>query len=441
MKYPVVSIIGRPNVGKSSLLNKILGQRKAIVDDRPGVTRDRLYVVANWLDRFFTLIDTGGIFLDKKFESASNFFQQEIEIQVQIAIEESDLILFMVNVEEGVTPFDRYIAKELSKQKKPVIIVVNKVENTKRQLESTEFYELGIENLQMVSALHGNGVGDLLDVIVDQIPKVDVDEDNEGVIPVAIIGKPNVGKSSIFNKILGEKRSIVSDVAGTTRDIIDERIKREGHEFRIVDTAGIRRKSKIIDKVENYSVIRSVQAVSKADVAILVIDATQPISDQDKKIAGIIEEETKGCVILVNKWDLVDKDSTTILEYERYVKEQFKFLGNAPVLFVSALTGQRLSRVFQTVINVYNEYHKRISTADLNNVINKAILHKPPPSYKKKRLKVNYVTQPKTAPPVFLFFVNNPDLVHFSYKRYIENTIRQEFGFDGVQMLISFRKK
>jgi GTPase len=441
MGCPVVSIIGRPNVGKSSLLNKILGQRKAIVDDMPGVTRDRLYVNASWLDRSFTMIDTGGIFFDKKYTQKDNYFQKEIDLQVMIAIEESDLILFMVNVEEGITTYDQYIATELAKQNKPVLLVVNKVENQKRQLEATAFYELGFDKLMNVSALHGNGVGDLLDEIIALIPMQDDEKIDDKSIPVAIVGKPNVGKSSLFNLLIGSNRSIVSDIAGTTRDIVDQEIVKDDQSFVFVDTAGIRRKSKVIHGVENYSVLRAVKAVSEADVVLLVLNVAEPLSDQDKKIAGIIEEQGKSCLIVANKWDLIEKDNNTFYAFEEMIRKNFYFIKNVPILFVSALSGQRVNNIFENIVNVYHEFHKRLNTSDLNNVVLKAVSEKIPPSYKGKRLKILYVTQPKTSPPIFLFFVNDKKLVHFSYRRYLENKIRESFGFAGVVLRISFRSR
>lgn len=440
MIVPTISIIGRPNVGKSSLLNKIIGKRASIVDNRPGVTRDRLYAISDWNGQSLSFIDTGGIFFDESLKD-SDQFQDEIELQVQISIEESDLILFMVNVEDGITPFDRYIAAELMKSSRKVFVTVNKVENSNRQVDATEFYELGFDDVYNISALHGNGIGDLLDAVCEAVPSVDVDKIDDDSVPIAIVGKPNVGKSSLFNKFIGQKRSIVSDVAGTTRDSVDAIFTYYSKKFKIVDTAGIRRKSKIIDCIENYSVLRALQSIKFAKVVLMVLDASQPISEQDKRIAGIIEEEGKGCVIVVNKWDLIEKDANTLLEYSEIIKDEFRFLGNAPIMFVSALTGKRVSAIIEKIIEVNEVADKRISTPELNELISAVVAHKPPPSYKGKRLKISYVTQPKINPPLFLFFVNNPDLVHFSYKRFLENRIREAYGFDGVPIRMSFRAK
>lgn len=441
MNYPKVSIVGRPNVGKSSLLNKITGQYKAIVDDRPGVTRDRIYMDASWRDYWFTLVDTGGIYFDQQYQKSNNIFQEEIEIQVQIAIEESDLILFLVNVEEGITPFDEYIANQLLRYKKPVIVVVNKVDNQQREMDATQFYSLGFDFLEPISALHGRSVGDLLDKMVALLPKVTRQELDSSALSISIAGRPNVGKSSILNAIAGEERSIVSDVAGTTRDIVDIVITRDDQDFLIVDTAGIRKKSKIIDDVENYSVHRSLKAISRSEVVLFVIDGTQPISDQDKKIAGFIDQESKGCIIVINKWDLVEKDTNTQNLYLDVIRKEFFYLFDAPVLFISAKTGQRVERIFEAARDVYLEYTKRVPTAQLNDFVANIIAHKAPPSHKGKRLKIYYATQANTAPPVFLFFVNNPDLVHFSYKRHLENQFREHFGFNGVPIRLSFRQR
>ncbi|MDO4719056.1 MAG: ribosome biogenesis GTPase Der [Peptostreptococcaceae bacterium] len=433
---PIVAIVGRPNVGKSMLFNRIAGERISIVEDTPGVTRDRIYAEAEWVGKNFTIIDTGGI--EPKSEE---LIPKKMREQAQLAMETADVILFIVDGKAGLTPADRDVALLLMKTRKPVILVVNKVDNRSLPDDFYDFYELGFGEPMPVSSSIGLGTGDLLDEVVKSFPQEAETEKDEDVIKVAIVGKPNAGKSSILNKLIGEERVIVSPIAGTTRDAIDSYIELEGRKYLFIDTAGIRKKSKIYENVEKYSVIRSYTAVERADVVLIVIDAFEGISEQDSKIAGLAHDAGKASVILVNKWDLIEKDNHTMKEYTAKVREELPFMPYSPLLFVSAETSQRLHKIKASIDAVYDEAGKRVATGVLNDVIGEAVLMNQPPSDKGKRLKIYYGTQVGVKPPTFALFVNEKKLFHFSYQRYIENQLRENFGFEGTPIKIYIREK
>lgn len=437
MSKPIVAIVGRPNVGKSTLFNRIAEERISIVEDTPGVTRDRIYAEANWLNYNFTLIDTAGL------EPESNdIILKQMYLQAEIAIETAHVILFVVDVKTGVTDADMQVANILRKKSnKPIILVVNKVDDLRKYgMDIYEFYQLGLGEPFAVSSGQAIGLGDLLDEVVKNFPPTDSFEDDEQ-IKVAIIGKPNVGKSSLVNKILGEQRVIVSDVAGTTRDAIDSPFEKDGQKYVFIDTAGMRRKSKIKDYIEKYSIIRAVAAVERADVCILMIDATEGITDQDTKIAGIAHEAGKPTIIVVNKWDLIEKDNKTMNNFIKEIDKEFKYMSYAPKMFISAMTGQRVQKLFQTIMFCSQNSTRRISTGLLNDVLIEAVALNQPPSDKGKPLKIYYITQVSVKPPTFILFVNNTELLHFSYKRYIENQLREAFGFDGTPIHFIVRNK
>ena len=428
MAKPIVAVVGRPNVGKSTLFNKISGERISIVEDTPGVTRDRIYVEAEWLDYRFTLIDTGGL----EPESNDTILKQ-MYAQAEIAMEMADVILFVVDVKTGVTDTDMQVANILRKTKKPIVVAVNKVDDLKKYgMDIYEFYSLGLGEPWGVSAGQSLGLGDLLDEIVKHFPEEKGDMEDDDTIKVAIIGKPNVGKSSLINKILGENRVIVSDVAGTTRDAIDSYYEKDGQKYIFIDTAGMRRKSKIKENIEKYSIIRAVAAVERADVCILMINAEDGITDQDTKIAGIAHENGKACIIVVNKWDLIEKDNSTMNKFIKNIETELKYMPYAPILFISALTGQRIHKLFGIIKTVNENNSRRISTGLLNDVLIEAMNLNQPPAEKGRPLKIYYITQVSVKPPTFVLFVNDSELLHFSYKRYIENQLRQAFGFDGT---------
>ncbi len=437
MKKPVVAIIGRPNVGKSTLFNKIVGSRISIVDDTPGVTRDRIYMEAEWNGKEFLMIDTGGI------EAGDDVIVSGMRHQAELAISQADVLLLMTNVHDGLVAADADVAAMLQKSGKPVLLVVNKVDNIgKPPMELYEFYNLGLGDPWPVSSIHGLGVGDLLDEIVARFPEQnDEDEDDEDILKIALVGKPNVGKSSLINKILGEERVIVSNIAGTTRDAIDARVTRGGREYMFIDTAGMRKRSKVEEGIEHYSVIRSLAAVDRSDVCVIMIDANEGVTEQDTKIAGYAHEQGKGCVICVNKWDLVEKDGKTMDQFRKKVAEGLSFMQYAPVVFISALTGQRIDRLFELVNFVREQNTMRIRTGALNDVLNEATMRVQPPSDKGKRLKIYYITQASTAPPTFVLFVNNRQLAHFSYIRYLENQIRGVFGLEGTPVRFILRER
>ena len=437
MPKPIVAIIGRPNVGKSTLFNRIAEERISIVEDTPGVTRDRIYTEAEWLNYKFNLIDTGGI-----EPESEDIILKQMYAQAEIAIETANVILFVVDVKTGITEADMEIAKILRRSKKTVILVVNKVDDLRKYgMNIYEFYELGMGEPFGVSAGQAIGLGDLLDEVVKNFSSLEQNDDDDEKIKIAIIGKPNVGKSSLVNKILGEDRVIVSDIAGTTRDAIDSIYEKDGHKYVFIDTAGMRKKSKIKENIEKYSIIRAVSAVERSNVCILMIDATEGITDQDTKIAGIAHEAGKPTIIVVNKWDLIEKDNKTMNNFIKEIDSKFKYMSYAPKIFISALTGQRVHKLFETINFCFENSNRRISTGMLNEVLIEAIALNQPPSEKGKPLKIYYITQVSVKPPTFILFVNNFNLLHFSYKRYIENQLREAFGFFGTPIHFIVRNK
>ena len=436
MSKPIVAIIGKPNVGKSTFFNYIVGKRISIVEDTPGVTRDRVYAETNWRGKSFTVIDTGGI---EPF--SEDIIVTQMRRQAEIAIEVADVIIFLTDVKQGVTAADKDIALMLQKSKKPIILVCNKVDNfDKDKNDIYEFYNLGIGDPVPMSATNARGIGDVLDVIYDNLPNEAETEDEER-IKVAVIGKPNVGKSSLINNILGENRNIVSDIAGTTRDAIDSKFENEKGKYIFIDTAGIRRKSKVTEAIEKYSVMRSLLAVERADVTLMMIDAKEGVTDQDARIAGEAHEAGKGIIIVVNKWDEYEKETGTMENYKKEVYNKLSYLSYAPILFISAKTGQRVNKLFDIINNVAEQNAKRITTGMLNQVINEAIALVQPPSDKGKKLRIYYGTQVAIKPPTFIIFVNKKELFHFSYERYLVNQIRKEFGMEGTPIRIIAREK
>lgn len=438
MGKPIVAIVGRPNVGKSTLFNIFANSRISIVEDTPGVTRDRLYADTEWLDNEFMMVDTGGIEIMNTDKIAVSIRQQ-----AQIAIAEADVILFVCDARAGITHEDAEVAKMLRQSKKPIVLAINKADSPKQEMEIFEFYNLGIGEPIPVSAANHLGLGDLLDAVVEKFPETSAygEDGNEDEIKVALIGRPNVGKSSIFNTLVGEERSIVSDVAGTTRDAIDTPVIREGQKFLFIDTAGMRRKARIDEPIEKYSIIRSLRAVDRSDVVLMVIDAIDGVTEQDKKIAGYAHEAGKGIVLVVNKWDLYDKDNTSTLRYTENLRRELVFMQYAPVVFVSAMTKQRIHRLPEVIHYVAEQNDMRISTSVLNQVVEDAIAINPPPTEKGQRLKILYATQVKIKPPTFVIFVNEPEIMHFSYQRYLENKLREAFGFEGTPLQMIIRGK
>ena len=437
MSLPIVAGVGRPNVGKSTLFNKLVGKRLSIVEDTPSVTRDRIYSKCEWRNREFMIVDTGGI------EPASDdVILAQMRRQAQVAIEKADVIVFLTDMRCGVTADDYEVASMLQKSGKPVILAVNKCDGIgEPPPEFYEFYNLGMGDPFPVSALHGHGSGDLLDEIFKYFPKEDTPEYDEEYIKVAVIGKPNVGKSSLINRIAGEERAIVSDIAGTTRDATDTIIENEDGKYVFIDTAGIRRKSKITEKIEHYSVLRAYMAVDRADVCVIVIDALVGFTDQDSKVAGYAHEQGKACIVAVNKWDAVDKSTGTMEEYTNDLKEKFSFMSYVPFIFISAKTGQRVDKLFELINSVNSQNCMRITTGMLNDVLSYATTRVQPPSDKGRRLKIYYMTQASVRPPTFVVFVNRADLFHFSYQRYIENQIRQTFGLTGTPVRFVIRER
>ena len=433
---PVVAIIGRPNVGKSSLFNRLAHQRKAIVIDQPGATRDRNYAACSWNDKPYILIDTGG------FEPAATegMFVQMRE-QTQLAIEESDIIIFLMDGREGLLPADRDIAALLRGFEKPVFYAVNKIDGLKQETLSYEFYQLGMETIYTVSAEHGLGVGELMDEVTRLLPETPEPSDVEDRIRIAVIGKPNVGKSSLVNRILGYERTIVDSVPGTTRDAIDTPFTFAGRPYLLVDTAGIRRKSRVSLTLEKYSVIQAIKAISRCDIALMLIDAEEGVTEQDAKIAGLALENGTACIVVVNKWDIIEKDDRTIGKYVREIKDKMKFLDFAPILFVSARTGQRVVKIFDAVDSVYSQYTRRVSTPELNRKVQEFLAANPPPQYRSRSNPFNYVSQVAVKPPTFVFFVGDPRSVHFSYERYLMNQFREALALDQVPLRFFFKKK
>ena len=434
---PIVAIVGRPNVGKSTLFNKIGRKRLSIVDDMPGVTRDRIYMDANWLNHEFTMIDTGGIEFDE-----SNHMLASMRQQAQIAMEEADVILFLVDGRAGLTAQDEEVAHVLRRTKKPIVLGVNKIDSPQREVDIYDFYNLGLGDPIPLSASNLMNIGDLLDAVVASFPENTEDEHDDDEIRIAVIGRPNVGKSSIVNKILGEERVIVSDVPGTTRDAIDTHFMENGIKYTLIDTAGMRRRGKVEEPIERYSVIRSLRAIDRSDVVLLMINAAEGITEQDKKIAGYAHESGRGVVIVVNKWDIYpEKDDRSTLRFTEDLRDEIGFLQYAPVLYASALTGQRVSRVTALVKYVAEQQSMRIKTSILNELIRDAISVNPPPMHRGRQLKILFMTQVDIRPPKFILFVNDPEIMHFSYLRFIENKLREHFGFEGTPLRLIVRKR
>ncbi|MBQ9448475.1 MAG: ribosome biogenesis GTPase Der [Acholeplasmatales bacterium] len=434
MMLPHVAIVGRPNVGKSTLFNRIIGQRISITDDQPGVTRDRLYQKASWMLKDFYMIDTGGI------EISDAPFLEEIKAQVEIAIEEADVIIFLADVRSGLSEDDVYVARMLQKTKKPVVCAVNKVDDQKFKDDIYDFYALGFNDVIPVSAAHGIGVGDLLDKVISYFPQKEY-KDLENVIKFAIVGRPNVGKSSLVNALLNENRDIVSNIAGTTRDSIDSSFRYQNQDYVVIDTAGLRKRGKIYDNVEKYALLRSVGAIERADVSVLVIDGAQGIIEQDLHIGEYIEEFNKPCIIVVNKWDLVKKDTNTMKWFEEEIRGKFKYLEFAPIVFISALENKRIPTMFDAINKAYEAFHRRITTSTFNDVIQDSVLMFPPSEFNGGKLKIYYATQTGIEPPTFAFFCNEPKYLHFSYYRYLENQIRKNFDFFATPIKIEMRKR
>lgn len=436
MSKPTVAIVGRPNVGKSTFFNYIVGKRISIVQDEPGVTRDRVYADATWKGKTFTLIDTGGI-----EPESEDIIVSQMRDQANIAIDIADVIIFLTDIKQGVTAADKEISLMLKKSKKPVVLVCNKADNYGKTSDDIyEFYNLGLGDPHPVSSVNAIGIGDVLDAIYEEFPETEKEDDDE-TIKVAIIGKPNVGKSSLVNQILGENRVIVSDIAGTTRDAIDSNFENEFGKYVFIDTAGIRRKSKVDEQIEKYSVMRSLLAVERADVCLLMIDANEGVTEQDKKIAGEAHEAGKASIIVINKWDAYEKDEHSMEKYKKQVYSELAYLSYAPIIFISAKTGQRVNKLFELINQVANQNALRVSTAVLNQVLNEAIAIVQPPTDKGKRLKIYYMTQATTKPPTFVVFVNDKKLFHFSYERYLVNQIRKEFTLTGTPIRIMVREK
>lgn len=438
MARPVVAIVGRPNVGKSTFFNAIAGERISIVQDTPGVTRDRIYADVSWLDKEFTMIDTGGIEPDSK-----DIILSQMREQAQIAIDTADVIIFMVDVKQGLIDADSKVADMLRRSGKPVVMCVNKVDNFDKMMPDVyEFYNLGIGDPHPVSASSRLGFGDLLDEVIKYFPEQSANAEEEEIPKIAIVGKPNVGKSSLVNKLLGEDRLIVSDIAGTTRDAVDTKVKSHGREYIFIDTAGLRRKSKIKEDIERYSIIRAVAAVEKADVVLVVIDATEGVTEQDAKIAGIAHDRGKGIIVVVNKWDAVEKNDKTMKEHENKIRQVLSFMPYAQIIYISALTGQRIHKIYESVDQVIDNQTMRVATGVLNEIIAEAVVLQQPPSDKGRRLKIFYVTQASVKPPTFVVFVNDKELMHFSYLRYLENRIRDAFGgFSGTSLKFIVRQR
>lgn len=433
---PIVAIVGRPNVGKSALFNRIVGRRIAIVEGEPGVTRDRLYAETEWTGRRFTLVDTGGLDFGEDEGIAAMARRQ-----AELAMAEADVLLFVLDARSGLLPSDQEVADVLRRSQKPVIVVANKVDGAAGGEAIAEFFSLGLGEPLPVSAEHGRGVGDLLDAVVALFPEEEAGDESVGGIRVAVIGRPNVGKSSLVNRLIGEERSIVSEIPGTTRDAIDTTIERGGSRFTLIDTAGIRRRSRIVASVERYSVLRALRAVDRASVCLMLIDATEGVTEQDKRICGYAHERGKAIILVVNKWDLVEKDEKTMDHFEEAIRCELAFVQYAPILFVSAKTGQRVHRLYELIEYVADQHALRISTGRLNEVLQAAVSRRQPPSDKGERLKVFYITQIGVQPPTFALFVNDPRLMHYSYARFLENQLREAFGFVGTPIVFSLRKR
>jgi len=432
---PKVAIVGRPNVGKSTIFNRIIGERLSIVEDIPGITRDRIYSRGEWLTREFSVIDTGGI------EMTDEPFMSEIKHQAEIAIEEADCIVFVTNARDGVLQADEAVANILYKTKKPVILVVNKVDDVNFKNEIYDFYSLGLGEPTAVSAVHAIGFGDMLDRIIASLPEEAGEDYGDDVIKFSLIGRPNVGKSSLTNALLNDERTIVSDIAGTTRDAIDSSFTKDGKEYVVIDTAGMRKRGKVYESTEKYSVLRALSAIDRSDVCLIVIDAHEGLIEQDKKVAGYAHEAGRGVIIVINKWDAIEKDDKTMKHWEELIRTDMTFLDYAPIIFVSALTKKRIHTLFEPLNLVYENHKKRIVTHVLNDVIMDAVAINPTPTHNGQRVRIYYATQVSTAPPTFVIFVNDVELLHFSYKRYLENSLRKAFGFEGTPVHIIARKR
>jgi len=438
MARPIVAIVGRPNVGKSTLFNKLIGERRSIVEDTPGVTRDRIYGETEWRGQKLTVIDTGGI-----EPKTDDIILSQMKTQAEIAIQNADVIIFMCDVRSGLLADDRDIAVMLKKSGKPIVLCVNKCDRIGREpFEFYEFYELGFEKDPIaVSSLHGSGSGDLLDAVLEALPEREEEEEDDECIKVAVIGKPNAGKSSIINRMVGENRLIVSNIPGTTRDAVDTFVENKHGKFSFIDTAGIRRQSKIDDKIEKYSVLRAHMAVERADVCLIMVDANEGVTEQDEKIAGIAHEAGRACIIVINKWDTIEKDNSTVKTFTDDTYDALSYMTYAPIVFVSAKTGQRVDNIFEMIKYVHNQHVMRVTTGMLNDVLGEATMRVQPPTDKGKRLKIYYMTQVETAPPTFVIFCNDAELFHFSYQRYIENCLRNTFGFKGTPIRLIIRMK
>ena len=452
MPQPIVALVGRPNVGKSTLFNRIVGQRRAIVEDLPGTTRDRLYSEAEWAGRFFTVVDPGGLEIiesqkqrrpkdqPEPLSAASVGFIEEIRVQAQVAIDEADVIVMLVDVLDGLTPADEDVAEVLRRADRPVVVAANKADNPAREQAAYEFYALGLGEVLPISALHGTGIGELLDQVITALPVAEEVEEPEA-LHVALVGRPNVGKSSLLNKLLGEERAIVSSIPGTTRDAVDTYLTWEGQPVLLIDTAGIRRRGRIDRGIEKYSVLRSIKSIARADVVVLMLDAEDLVTAQDAHVAGYILEENRSIIVVVNKWDLIEKDTYTIDAYTKQIRADLQFLDYVPVLFISALSGQRVHKLLPLAFQVYQERLVRIPTGELNRLVEDATIRHAPPHKAGKRLKFLYATQASVDPPTFVFFVNDKRLVHFTYERFLENQIRRRYGYLGTPLKLVFRSR
>lgn len=436
MSLPVLAIVGRPNVGKSTIFNRLAGERIAIIEDQPGITRDRIYSRSDWNGQEFHLIDTGGLEFGKNDE-----IMEHIRTQVELALDESDVILLIVDGREGITAADEEVARMLHRTNKPIVVGVNKIDNPNQWDMAYDFYRLGFSEVFAISSLHGTGTGDMLDALVTQFPETVEEEVEEDTIRVSLIGRPNVGKSSILNAILGEERTIVSPIAGTTRDAVDTHFEQAGQKYVLIDTAGVRKRGKVYESVEKYSVLRALRAIERSDVCLIVIDGERGIAEQDKKIAGYAHEAGCASIFVVNKWDLVVKDDKTMKQFSLNLHDHFSFMSYAPILFVSAKTKQRMQKILPAVNQVAEQHAFRVSTSILNQVVQDAVMMTPPPSVKGRKLRVQYATQVAVKPPTVVFFVNDPDLAHFSYVRYLDNQLRHAFGFEGTPLKLRLKSK
>lgn len=436
MSKPIIAIVGRPNVGKSTIFNRVIGDRLAIVEDKPGVTRDRIYGSGEWNGTAFSIVDTGGIEIDGEDE-----IMKSVRMQAELAVEEADVIIFMVDAKAGLTHADDEVAQMLLRSRKPIVVAVNKVDNFNRREDIYEFYNLGFGDPIAISGSHGTGIGDLLDAAVELLPEPEEEVYEDDVIRVALIGRPNVGKSSLVNALLGEERVIVSNVAGTTRDAIDTPFEKDGQKYVLIDTAGMRKRGKVYESTEKYSVMRALKAIERADVVLVLINGEEGIIEQDKHIAGYAHEAGKASIFVVNKWDVVEKDDKTMQQFTSMIRDHFLFMTYAPIVYLSAKTKSRLHKLLPVVNHVSEQHSLRIQTHLLNDVISDAIALNPPPTDKGKRLRINYVTQVAVRPPTFVLFANDPELMHFSYERYLENKIRSAFNFEGTPVRIFTRRK